>query len=92
MELQALSKVVNRFIKAQENVDIKKWINAVELTGCRAGFLLSNDLEVAARMIQAESGAVDEMSPKEKIKDLVLFSISEEYFRLRESLGITIGT
>ncbi|MCP4675420.1 MAG: tetratricopeptide repeat protein [Deltaproteobacteria bacterium] len=92
MEVETVSKVVRRFVKSGEVTDIKKWINAVELTGCRAGLLLANDLEVAARMIQAEAGTVDEIPPKEKIKDLVLFSVSEEYFRLREALGIVIGT
>jgi hypothetical protein len=64
----------------------------VELTGCRAGFLLCNNLEIAARMIQAEPpmGAV-ELTPKEKIQDLLLFSVSEQYFRLREALGIRIS-
>lgn len=92
MEGEALRKVVKKYIKSGEVTDIKQWVNSVELTGCRSGLLLANDLEVAARMIQAEAGAVDEISPKEKIKELVLFSVSEEYFRLREALGITIGT
>ena len=92
MEVENVGKVVRRFVKSGEVIDIKRWINCVELTGCRAGFLLSNDLEVAARMIQAEASTVDETPPKEKIKELVLFSVSEEYFRLREALGITIGT
>jgi len=91
MEAEQLAAVVKRFIKSGENVDIKKWIRAVELTGCRSGYLLANDLEVAARMIQTETGGVDEIPPKEKIKELVLFSVSEDYFKLREMLGITIG-
>ncbi|MDJ0762320.1 MAG: tetratricopeptide repeat protein [Myxococcota bacterium] len=92
LEVESIRKVVKRYVQSGEITDIKKWINAVELTCCRAGFILANDMEVAARMIQAESGSVDEIPPKEKIKELVLFSVSEEYFRLRESLGITIGT
>ncbi len=92
MEREALGSVVKRFLKAGENIDVKKWINAVELTGCRAGFLMCNDLEIAARMVQSESATVDEMPPKEKIKELVVFSVSEEYFKLRETLGITIST
>ena len=90
MEIEALRKVVRRFIQAGENIDIKKWINAVELTGCRAGFLMCNDLEIAARMIQSETATVDEIPPKEKIKELVVFSVSEEYFKLRSALGIAI--
>jgi hypothetical protein len=34
-------------------------------------------------------GAVD-LTPKEKIQELILFSVSESYFRLREALGIQI--
>jgi golgin subfamily B member 1 len=92
LEAENLGKVVKRFVKSGENIDLKKWVRAVEITGCRAGLLLSNDLEVAARMIQTETGGVDEIPPKEKIKELVLFSVSEEYFQLREKLGIVIGT
>ena len=92
MEVDNLQKVVARFVKSGEQADLKKWIRSLELTACRAGFLLSNDLETAAKMIQAETTAVDDLSPKEKIKELVLFSVSEEYFRLREAMGIIIGT
>jgi len=43
-------------------------------------------------MVQAEPpmGAV-ELTPKEKIQELLLFSISEQYFRLRDALGIRIA-
>jgi golgin subfamily B member 1 len=92
MEAENLGKVVKRFIKSGEQADVKKWVRGLELTACRAGFLLANDLETAAKMIQAETGGVDDIPPKEKIKELVLFSVSEEYFKLRESLGIVIGS
>jgi len=83
--------VTKRFGEHGGKSDIKKWMQSVELTGCRAGFLLANDLETAARMIQSlpPEGPTD-LPPKEKIKEIVLFSVSEEYFRLREALGITI--
>jgi tetratricopeptide (TPR) repeat protein len=91
VEREYLIKVVTRFIKKNEVVDIEKWIRCVELTGCRAGLLLCNDIEVAARMIQSDVTTVDDIPDKEKIKELILFSVSEEYFRLREHLGITIN-
>jgi tetratricopeptide (TPR) repeat protein len=90
VEREHLVKVVERFVNRTEIVDIKKWIQCVEYTGCRAGFLLCNDLEVAVRMIRLESATEGDLTPKEKIKDLVLFSVSDEYFRLREYLGITV--
>ncbi|MBN2343641.1 MAG: tetratricopeptide repeat protein [Deltaproteobacteria bacterium] len=91
MELESLRKVVNKFLKSGEQADLKKWIRSLELTACRAGFLLANDLETAARMIQSDPASLDDMSQTDKIKELVLFSVSPEYFRLREALGIVIG-
>ena len=38
-----------------------------------------------------EPATVGGMSAKDKIKELVLYAISEEYFELRQHLGITIG-
>jgi hypothetical protein len=86
-----LNSITKRFVGAGARTDIKRWMQSVELTACRAGFVLCNDLEIAARMIHAEPpmGAVD-LTPKEKIQELVLFSVSEGYARLREALGIQI--
>ena len=87
----ALRSLAKRFVDAGARTDIKKWLQAVELTSCRAGLLVCNDLETAARMVTqlGAAGPVD-LPPKEKVKELVLFSVSEEYFRLREQLGIRI--
>jgi hypothetical protein len=90
-DVELLNSISKRFVESGARTDIKRWMQCVELTACRAGFLLANDLEIAARMIQAEPpvGAVD-LTPKEKIEELILFSVSEAYFRLREALGIQI--
>jgi tetratricopeptide (TPR) repeat protein len=90
-DLELLKSITKRFVDAGARTDIKRWMQSVELSACRAGFMLCNDLEIAARMLQAEPplGAVD-LTPKEKIQELVLFSVSESYFRLREALGIQI--
>jgi hypothetical protein len=90
-QIDALGTLGRRFVAAGARTDVKRWLQTVELTACRAGFLICNDLETAARMIQTlgATSAVD-LPPKEKIKELVLFSVSEEYFRLRQVLGIQI--
>jgi len=87
----ALRNVARRFVEAGGRSDVKQWMKALELTSCRAGFLLCNDLETAARMLQAlpPEGPTD-LPAKEKVKELVLFSVSESYFNLREALGIQI--
>jgi tetratricopeptide (TPR) repeat protein len=90
-DIELLNSITKRFVDAGARTDIKRWMQAVELTACRTGFVLCNDLEIASRMIQSEPpmGAVD-LTPKEKIQELILFSVSESYFRLREALGIQI--
>jgi hypothetical protein len=67
-------------------------MQAVELTACRAGLLVCSDLETAQRMVASlPSAGPQDLPPKDKLKELVLFSVSEQYFRLREALGIQIN-
>ena len=63
----------------------------MDLTVARAGFILCNDLDVAAKMVSQEAVSVGGVAPKDKIKELVLYSISEEYFLVRQHLGLGIG-
>jgi tetratricopeptide (TPR) repeat protein len=68
--------------------DVDRWCNAVELSAARAAFLLVNDLVVSARALAAEAGAQGSLSVKQRLKDLVAFSISESYFEARGLLGL----
>ncbi len=88
---EQLALVVQRFIQQKGSIDLARWSTAVDLTAHRAGFIVANDLGLSARFIQMEPATVGGLSAKDKIKELVLYSISEEYFELREHLGITIG-
>jgi tetratricopeptide (TPR) repeat protein len=89
--LEQLAVVVNRFVQAAPEVNLAKWGAAVETASHRSGFILSGDLEVAARMVSAEPVTVGGPQVKDKIKELVLYSISEEYFAVRAQMGLTIG-
>jgi len=88
---EQLVAVVQRFITSQAEADLTRWARAVDLTTTRAGFLMCNDLEVAARLVQAEPVAIGVAEPKDKIKDLLQWSVSDEYFAVREFLGLVIG-
>jgi len=91
VQRDAIRQVARKFMDAGGAADIKQWMQMVELTAIRAGFLVCNDLDVARKMITMlpPDSAID-MPPKDKLKELVLFSVSEQYFRLREALGIQI--
>jgi tetratricopeptide (TPR) repeat protein len=74
------------------HLDVSRWLEGLDHTANRLGFLMCNDLSAAAQAIRNESIPMSKVSVSDRIKDLVLFSISDEYFQLRKSLGMTIRT
>jgi hypothetical protein len=90
-EKENLRVVVQRFIESGQQADLKRWVQAVEFTSCRAGFLLCGDLDVARRMILAEPTVAGDPSPQEKLREVMLFSVGDGYFGLRKTLGLAIG-
>ncbi len=90
-EKENLRVVVQRFIESGQAADLKRWVQAVEFTSCRAGFLLCGDLEVARRMILAEPTVAGDPTPQDKLREVMLFSVGDAYFGLRKSLGLAIG-
>jgi len=89
--LEQLGLVVNRFLQAAPEINLSAWGNAVDATAHRVGFIISGDLEVAARMVSVEPVTVGGPQVKDKVKELVVYSISEDYFKVRADLGTTIG-
>ncbi len=91
VQLEGLRIVVKKFIDEGAKANIKRWNQAVEQTACRAGLLVCADLEIAKKIIGAEPSLPGDLTPQEKIKDLLLFSVSENYAQLRKALGIAVG-
>jgi hypothetical protein len=71
--------------------DVERWCAGVELTASRAAFLLVNDLGAAARSLSAETLPGQPLSAKQRLKDLIAFSVSEAYFDARKMLGMGAG-
>ena len=91
-QLEGLRQVVKQFIAAGAKANVKRWNQAVELTACRAGLLLSGDLEIAKKIIAQEGQTPGGLTPQDKIKDLLVFAVSVEYCALRKVLGVAIQT
>ncbi|AKT40939.1 serine/threonine-protein kinase [Chondromyces crocatus] len=86
-----LASAVSKLLQAGA-IDLKRWVSGVDLTADRAGFLLSNDLELAQEMIKASDEASAALPHKDRLKELLLYSVSEEYFALRRRIGINIDS
>jgi golgin subfamily B member 1 len=91
-ELEKLRHVVASIVDIGATADVTRWVQCSELTAVRAGFLLCGDLSVAAKTLRQEPVIAGDLSPNEKVKELVRFTISEAYHQLRRSLGIDVRT
>jgi tetratricopeptide (TPR) repeat protein len=66
------------------------WRAATDLTANRVGFIVSNDLETAAKMIATEGTSLSSMTVKERLRDLLAYAVSEPYFQVRRHLGLHV--
>lgn len=84
-----LASAVTKLLQAGA-IDLKRWVNGVDLSADRAGLILANDLELALEMMRAAEDAPGGVPNRERHKELLLFTASEEFFTLRRRLGINI--
>jgi len=91
VERELLASQVSKLLQAGSTLDLKKWVASIDLTADRAGMLLAHNLEVATEVMRATEDAAA-VSGKERMKEIVLFSISEPYLELRQKLGISIDS
>ncbi len=91
VQLEALRIVVRRFLDEGAVADIERWKQTVEITACRAGLILCGDLEIAKKIIGSEPLLPGDLTPAEKMKELLLYFVSDAYSRVRQALGIAVA-
>ena len=87
-----LAGVVSRLLREAPALDLKKWVGGIDFSADRTGFLLAHDLDTAASVIRENPLGETVMPTKERMKELVLFGVSESYFSLRKSLSVAIDS
>jgi tetratricopeptide (TPR) repeat protein/tRNA A-37 threonylcarbamoyl transferase component Bud32 len=87
-----LTRVVAKLLTSGAALDLKRWVRGTDLTADRVGFLLAHDLETATQIIKASDESTSSVSTEERLKELVLFSVSSQYFKLRRLLGIAVDS
>ncbi|MFO0677723.1 MAG: protein kinase [Polyangiaceae bacterium] len=86
---ERLASLVSKLLQSGATLDLKRWVAAVDATADRAGFVLAHDLEVATEVMRATEDS-SSIPAKERMKDIVLFAVSEEYFAVRSKLQVTV--
>ncbi len=72
--------------------DIAEWVRGIDYMASRLGFVFTDNVEVAIRLTRDTSQACSDLSPSDKLTDLLKFSVSRDYLTtcgdlpLRETL------
>lgn len=91
VELHELGKQVESYTREGLKAQSEAWINCHAMSACRASFLLCDDLAACVRIIKAEAylpGST--VSASDAICDLLAFSVSSEYFSLRQQCAMHV--
>jgi tetratricopeptide (TPR) repeat protein len=86
-----LTSTVSKLLQSGGAIDLKRWVAGIDLTADRVGFVLAHDLQTATELIRAVEHE-SSVPVKERMKEIVLFSVSEEYFTIRRKLRIAIDS
>jgi tetratricopeptide (TPR) repeat protein len=88
---ERLAVVARKLVSARgDSIDVQGWITAADLTAARVGFVLTSDLKAAARVISSEPAGSSPLTSKQRLKDLLAYSVSEDYFAVRKLLGLEV--
>ena len=79
---KAVAKVIER-----GGADTKTWLSGCDIAAARTGFLMSDSIDVAARVI-LQGGFASQTEGRTLIKELIAFSVSGSYLELRRSLKL----
>jgi hypothetical protein len=88
----ALRRLTQKLLEAAPELDMRAWMAGVDLTADRIGFVLSNDLKIANAVIEASPEDSASIGRKQRLRDLLAYSVSEPYLELRKRLGIALGS
>jgi hypothetical protein len=85
-----LARVVDAYSREGRAHNLEEWGHAVDATARRVGLLLTSDLQTVVDGLSREPLFTAGPSPDEKVKELLVHSVSNVHFELRERLGITV--
>jgi tetratricopeptide (TPR) repeat protein len=87
----SLRSLTQKLLEAAPELDMKAWMAGVDLSADRIGFVLSNDLKIANAVIEASPEDSSSVGRKDRLRELLAYSVSEQYFELRKRIGIALG-
>ncbi|HZH04233.1 MAG TPA: tetratricopeptide repeat protein, partial [Myxococcaceae bacterium] len=86
----ALSRVVREYLKVATRADVRNYLEGAELTAVRTGLFVAGEIEPVKKMVLGESGAAYRVPGRSKLRDLMVFALSEDLQALRQAVGTQV--
>ena len=67
-----------------------RWSQLADVSSARVGLLLAGRVEAAKRGMLGDPQVPGDLSPRDKLAELLAFSVSEEYADLRQAIGVAV--
>jgi tetratricopeptide (TPR) repeat protein len=89
--VRALREPVVQCLEKREMRHLARFLEGAEHTASRAAILMAQDVAAAERGL-GESDQLVDVSFRARVRALMLFTLSEDHFALREKLGLAVGS
>ncbi|HEY4106131.1 MAG TPA: hypothetical protein VGM44_19665, partial [Polyangiaceae bacterium] len=88
--LEQLTHVVAKLLRDGASLDLKRWVQDVDVAADAMGFVLANDLEIAIERVRALPQDAGSPPLASRIEQLIAYSVSARYVTVREHLGLRL--
>lgn len=87
---EQLGQLVQLYLQSPTPITPEQFLEGLEHTANRAGFCLAGDLNICSKVMEREQRPDFQIQHRAKVKELVLFSVSDAYFQFRERQGLAV--
>jgi tetratricopeptide (TPR) repeat protein len=85
-----IAYAVNDAMSKTGKLDVMRWSQRADVSASRAGLLIAGDLEAARAAIAFEAQSPSDLSPREKMKELVVWFLGDSSAALRRRIGVAL--
>ncbi len=86
----ALSRVTREYVRGASPNDLRNYLEGAELSAVRTGLFVAGEIEPVKKMVMGETGSTYRVQPRSKIRDLMVFALSEDLHALRVAVGTQV--
>jgi tetratricopeptide (TPR) repeat protein len=89
-DIARITNAVHAAMSTTGKLDVMRWSQRADVSASRAGLLLAGDLEAARAAIAFEAQSPSDLSPREKMKELVVWFLGDSSAALRRRIGVAL--